>query len=351
MIHYTTYFDHNYLPRALVLLESLRQHSPPFTLWCLALSDQCRNALRALSAPEVRIVNLPELEAADSKLAATKTSRTRAEYYFTLTSCWCEHLLAAQPDIELLTYLDSDLRFYSSPQPLLAELADGSIGIIEHRTTRPRALEEKFGRFNVGWLSFRNDAQGRACLRRWREQCLEWCFDRVEPGRYADQKYLDEWPRLYSRTRILGHPGGNVGPWNVARHRLRIADKGLESDEQPLIFFHFQRIRQNGTGIVDLGLAPYWVPLRKRRWLREHLYREYLRELQHAAKIVQPLIHSAAILHTARQDEGTKPPLHVRLSMAVADTTRRYWQGAHDAWMVWSGSGERVAIDPAARTG
>lgn len=342
MIHYATYFDHNYLPRALVLLDSLREHSPPFTLWCLALSPQSATALDSLAAPEVRVLRLEDLEAADSALLATKSSRTIAEYFFTLTSCWCRFLLETRPEIDLLTYLDSDLRFYSSPQPLFAELDDASIGIIEHRTTRPRALEAKFGRFNVGLLMFRNDAVGGTCVNRWRGQCIDWCFDRVEPLRYADQKYLDEWPSRYAETRILRHPGANVGPWNVGRHTLGGALPNVQVDGQPLIFFHYQRIRQGPSGMIDLGLAPYWVPLAKRRWLRDHLYSDYLRRLSDAAAVVAPLTGSSAILQTARRDEGTRPPARVRAAAAIASATRRGWQSAYDAWFLWSGSGVRA---------
>jgi hypothetical protein len=341
VIHYATYFDHNYLPRALVLLESLRRHSPPFTLWCLALSPQCAQALGALNAADVRVIGLADLEAADPELLATKASRTIPEYFFTLTSCWCHYLLARFPEIELLAYLDSDLCFYSSPQALFAELNGGSIGIIEHRTGRPRALEAKFGRFNVGLLMFRNDTPGRACVNRWREQCIDWCFDRVEPSRYADQKYLDEWPGRHAETRILRHPGANVGPWNVGRHHFRGTLPDVQVDGQPLIFFHFQRIRQGPSGIIDLGLAPYWVPLSKRRWLRDHLYNDYLHRLRDAAQTAAPLIKSNAILRTSRRDEGTRPPMRVRVTTALTDATRRVWQRGYDAWFLWSGSGVR----------
>ena len=347
MIHYTTYFDHRYLPRAMVLLQSLREHSPAFTLWCLALSPECAAALEKVEAAEVRVVPLETLEAADPSLLATKDSRTKAEYFFTLTSCWCEYLLHIHPEIELLTYLDSDLCFYSSPRPLFDELGDASIGIIEHRSMTPRRVEDKYGCFNVGWLSFRNDAAGRACLRRWREQFLDWCYDRIEPGRYADQKYLDDWPSRHANLRILLHPGANLAPWNVARHRLRIGPAGIMVDDEPCIFFHFANLRALPGRIIDLGLAPYWVPYAKRRWLRDHLYRNYLGRLRVAAEEVGPVADSAAFVRTGRQ-EGLLAPVAIRIAAAVAKATRRGWQPAYDAWLLWSGSGVRVDASPGA---
>jgi len=338
VIHYTTYFDHNYLPRALVLLESLRQHSPPFTLWCLALSDQCRDALRALDDPEVRVIDLTALETADPELAATKSSRTRAEYYFTLTSCWCEYLLAAQPDIELLTYLDSDLFFYSSPQPLFSELTDASIGIIEHRSGRSRAIEDKYGRFNVGWLSFRNDHIGRACLERWRKLCLHWCFDRVESGRFADQKYLDDWPALYDRVRILDHPGANLAPWNVSQHRLECMADEILVDGLPLIFYHFQRLRELPDGLIDLGLAHYGVPVSTRLWLRQHIYHDYVRQLTMKARVLKPLVFLSGIARTERSDNLPRWAKALRFVWAITTGSQKAWQSLYIRWSLWTGS-------------
>ena len=37
MQDYCTYFDHRYLPRALLLHDSLMQHSRPFRLWALCM--------------------------------------------------------------------------------------------------------------------------------------------------------------------------------------------------------------------------------------------------------------------------------------------------------------------------
>jgi hypothetical protein len=339
VIHYCTYFDDNYVVRAIAMLASLRRHSAPFTLWCLSLTPECEAILKRLALPEIRIVPLRELEAADADLVATKSGRTRAEYFFTITPCWCRHLLSRHPEIDLLTYLDSDLIFYANPAPLFQELGSASIGIIEHRTTRPRVLERKFGRFNVGWVSFRNDATAEACVADWRRDCLEWCFDHVEPGRYADQKYLDRWPERHAGLKILTHPGANVAPWNVARHDVRLSNGRLTSDAMPLIFYHFHGLRNRRNGLVDLALAQYKVPLSTRRWLRQHLYRPYLMALHEHSSRVNPGHDISRVLQTARQDEGTSPSLAYVVGAEIASKTVTVWAPLHRWWMDWSGSG------------
>ena len=78
----------------------------------------------------------------------------------------------------------------------------------------PEALrgEEKYGKFNVGILGFRNDAEGLRCLRAWRAQCNAWCHDRIEDGKFADQKYLDTWPEAFRTLVVSEHPESAVLP-------------------------------------------------------------------------------------------------------------------------------------------
>ena len=161
MIHYCTYFDRNYLTRAMALHRSLVRHSPPFTLWALCLDDEAYAALEVLRLEGVRPVRLTELEAADPELLAVKGSRSTVEYYFTCSPSLPRFLMQQHPDIELITYLDADLFFYSSPQPVFDELGDGSVLIVPHRFPEHLRHLEEFGVYNVGLLTFRNDPPGR----------------------------------------------------------------------------------------------------------------------------------------------------------------------------------------------
>ena len=115
------------------------------------------------------------------------------------------------------------------------ELGSSSVQIVPHRYA-PEYLqfEESSGIYNVEWLTFRRDHRGLAALNWWRERCIEWCYDRPEPGRYADQKYLEELPRRFGGVRVLANVGGGVGPWNVSQYRLE-AGMGCPERNRPSI--------------------------------------------------------------------------------------------------------------------
>ena len=219
MNHYCTYFDRGFLIQGLALWRSVAAHDADAELWVLALDEFTADALGELAEPRLHVVSLATLEAGDTELAAAKANRTRVEYFFTLSPCWPRWLLATHPEMARVTYIDADMFFFASPAPVFAAMdaARASVLVTAHRFPAWLRHYERHGRFNVGILSFRNDTAGRACLDDWRARCLAWCHDRLEDGKYADQKYLDAWPeRWREKLLVLEHPGVNAAPWNWA---------------------------------------------------------------------------------------------------------------------------------------
>ena len=279
MNHYCTYFDRGFLVQGVALWRSVARHDPDAALWVLALDDETADALRALGDTFLRLVPLAELEAADPELLAMRSQRSWPEYLFTLSPCWPRWILATQRYICRVTYLDADLACFSRPTGMFAamEAASASVMVTAHRFPPWLKHYERHGTFNVGVLSFANDETARQILDEWRASCLEWCHDRVDGQRYADQGYLNAWPeRLGKRLLILDDPGVNAAPWNWAGSTYHIPhSKGapLEVDGRPLVFFHFARFRPRaGTWLWESGQLDYGIMPQR---LRTALYGEY----------------------------------------------------------------------------
>jgi len=281
MYHFCTYFDSNYLSRGLALYLSLKERCPEFRLWVLCMDEAAHAALTRLGLPEVEPIALRDFEAGDAPLAAAKQNRSRVEYFFTCTPSLVLHVLKRRPAVDLLTYLDADLYFFASPAPLFEEMGAASVAIIGHRYGAGLRHKEIHGKYNVGWLSFRRDERALECLERWRAQCLEWCHDRVEGGRFADQGYLDDWPEHSWNVVVLEHRGANLAPWNVGNYRLRSpGGDAVLVDDAPLIFFHFHFLKRIGSWLYDPGWTAYHVV--PSAVLREKIYLPYLRTLDEA---------------------------------------------------------------------
>lgn len=254
--HFCTLFDHNYLLKGLVMLESLLRHSDDVGIDVLCMSDTTHDLLADMQLPRVNLIRLGELE--DKDLLRVKVDRTIAEYCWTLSPALCAYVLQNRPGIDMVTYLDADLMFFSDVAPLFEESANASIVVIEHRFAPRHAYMEAWGRFNVEWVGFRRTPAGLHCLNNWRDQCIEWCFASPEPGRLGDQKYLDAWPAEYpDDIHILQHVGGGVAPWNFQNHSFDERAGQILVDGRPLIFYHFNQFQLLTRGRFDRMSSRY----------------------------------------------------------------------------------------------
>ncbi len=252
--YFCTYFDAHFLPRGLALIHSLARHCTDFKLWVLCMDDITYETLTQLALPKVVTIRLADFELGDDALVATKQDRSALEYCFTCTPSLPLYIFRHWSEPELITYLDADLFLYANPEPAFAEMGNHSIAIVGHRRpVHQRHGEAERGFYNVGWLFFRRDANGLACLQWWRERCLEWCYDKIEDGKHGDQKYLDNWPSRFAGVIVLEHKGVNTAPWNMSNYRFSISqDGGVFVDEQPLIAFHFSGLNQIRPWLYDL---------------------------------------------------------------------------------------------------
>ena len=282
--HFCTYFDRNYLARGLALYESLRQHCRrPFVLWILCFDDETYDILARLNLPGVRLISQQAFEASDEALVRAKADRSRVEYYWTCTPSLPLYVLQHDPEVELITYLDADLCFYSDPRPIYDELGDGSILIVEHRFSPEYAhLATTSGIYNVGLLAFRSDEHGLACLRWWRERCLEWCYIRFDDGRFGDQKYLDDWPKRFDRLVVLQHKGAGLAPWNLTRYAIDAGLGRVTVDSVPLIFYHYHSFQYVSPKVCRPAARVYAMPLPQAQFL----YRAYVAALDESLRLV-----------------------------------------------------------------
>ncbi len=277
MRHFCTYFDHRFMDRGLALYESLKAHCESFTLWVLCMDGPCYELLSGLHLESMTLIPLKRLEEWDKDLLKAKSNRSTIEYYFTCTPVLPLYLFERFPTVREITYLDADLHFYHDPAPIYDEIGCHSIAIIPHGYTPRFRFREKYGIYNVGFIYFRRDDRGLACVRWWRDRCIEWCHARVEPNRFADQKYLDEWPTRFDRVAVLTHKGLNVAAWNMANYRIRESPHGILVDDQPLIFFHFQGLRRIRPWLYDPHTLDFGVILNRR--IKEMIFIPYIQAL------------------------------------------------------------------------
>jgi hypothetical protein len=290
-IHFCTFFDSHYLSRGIALLESLNKHCPHFTLYILCLDDITYTTLASLNLSNAALLELTTLEKDDSRLLTCKKNRSLIEYYFTLSPCLPLYILEKiRPDIDYICSLDADICFFDNPSVIFADFADFSILITEHNLNEELNNEdtEKYGKYNVSFQAFRNDEIGITCLKRWRKQCIEWCYDYIDEKnhRFADQLYLEEWTTLYpNKVKVITPNTEGVAPWNLNKCHLTLKDGKLYSNGQSLIYYHF-----HGLNIIDSKWVANRLSIYKTKIteiIKYHLYLPYILKIKLISKSLE----------------------------------------------------------------
>ena len=237
MEHYVTLFDGLFLPQGVALHASLERHAGAHTLWIVCVDDAARRALEALALPNVRLLAVEAVE--NDRLRAVKGSRTRGEYCWTLTPFSPGFVFDADPGVERVTYLDADVWLTADPRPIFTEFEQSgkAVMITEHGYAPEYDQTPVAGRFCVQFMTFRRGL-GEPVRRWWADRCIEWCYARLEDGKFGDQMYLNDWPeRFPDAVHVLRERAFLQAPWNATRfpaseakvfhfHGLRLLDGG-----------------------------------------------------------------------------------------------------------------------------
>lgn len=260
-MNYCTYFDTAYLAQGLALHSSMEKHCRPYHLWILALCNRSLKTLVKLNLPNTTIVPMSSFET--KVLLAAKATRSRREYYWTCTGSLMLYVLGES--IDQLNYIDADCYFFSHPRAMFEEIGDAPLGITPHRFSPSKLHFLSNGIYNVGLVHAKHTPRGLSCIQEWAAQCIDWCYYRNEGNKFADQKYLDTWPKKWG-AHAIQHKGANLAPWNQAgQYSYTLRGEQVYIDNDPLIWYHFHQ-----------GLDPkhHIHP-----FVREHIYEPYKKAL------------------------------------------------------------------------
>ena len=304
MEHYVTLFDSLFLPQGLALHASLERHAGSYTLWVLCVDERAHEVLTTLALPNVRLLRLADWETPE--LLRVKPGRSRGEYCWTLTPFAPRFVFDADASVRRVTYLDADLWFCAAPAALLREFdASGKfVQITEHAYAPEHDQCQSSGRYCVQFMTFVRD-RGETVRSWWADRCIEWCYARLEDGKFGDQKYLDDWTeRFADQVHVLQDQRLLQAPWNAIRFPPGDAAA-----------FHFHGLRLTAGGGVLLS-ENYQLPLAT---IRTH-YEPYVGALGRAVQRLR-----AAGYNCAPQVRGSALLLRAR---TYAKRVRGWWRSA-----------------------
>jgi hypothetical protein len=268
------------------MIRSARRHGFTQDIHVLCLSDECEQAMHALAMPGVKLITLAILEKQIPRLTVAKANRTIVEYYFTCMAALHTYLFQTLPMVEGTMYVDADIQFFESPDIVFDAIGDAPAALTPHNFVPNMRHLEDLGRYNGGWSAFRRTAEGQACLNWWLERSLEWCYDRLDGERYANQKYMNGFAGVAPGTRILWQKGFNCAPWNIGNYRISECDGRIRVDDELLVFFHFHGVKRR-LGYFEFQHREYGAAV---SWLmRNKLYKPYIIELMDMERLYKSL--------------------------------------------------------------
>ena len=268
--HYVTLFDSHFLPQGLALHASLSRHAGDFVLWVLCMDERCQGALEALNLPTIRTIALRDVESPE--LLRAKTDRTRGEYCWTITCFTPDFVFKRDASIQRVTYVDADIFLLKSPEAIFCEFEESgkSVLITDHAYDAQYDQSSTSGKYCVQFMIFERGRSAEV-LDWWQQRCLEWCYARVEDGKFGDQKYLDDWPvRFGASVHVLHQIDAFLAPWNARRFPYSAG-----------ICWHFHGLRILPNSKVLLH-GPYSVP----DVVHRMIYAPYIHELKRAQEVL-----------------------------------------------------------------
>lgn len=240
-VHHCAIAAGNYLPRALTLFRSLRAHQPTSQLTVLVLDGSADHLppVDGLSIITPGALPIDGEEFLDLAAIYDVVELATAMKPLLLETMVREHGSVA--------YLDPDMYVVSPLEELATELdASGGVLLTPHflhpiepdseRITEVHCLT--VGYFNLGFCATNRSAL--PFLHWWWGHLRNECLDYPLLGLFVDQKWVDVGSRLFPSS-TLGHPGYNIGPWNVHERRLEgpASAPRLAATQQPARLLHF----------------------------------------------------------------------------------------------------------------
>ena len=352
---YCTYFDKNYLARGLVMLKSLKTHVPEAKNFILCLDKLTYTVLKAINLQGCELMLLSEFESLYPSLREVKTTRSNAEYCWTLTPFLILYLMEKSRGGDHVVYMDADQAILGPMESVSEQLETCSILLQRHNFSEDLKDLLMYGKYNVGVVAAKNNRNALTVINWWKERCHEWCYAKVDGEmRFGDQKYLDYFHEQAVGVGEIEDLGVGVAPWNFNLLPLEKRSDGsiyFGSHRVSVCHFHSMKLLSSDVYLIT-PIPKYIIPLEA----LSLLYVPYIRELEKAYEDIRSIdevfasgfapdtelgIGSRLIVRTDKLDALFKDvPMKSRsvakefsyVEIALPKSNKNAWVGSFNSW-------------------
>lgn len=254
MYNFCSFTSVNYIHHTISLIANLRSEK----INILCLDNLSYNFFLKYKNKNLKVFTLEDLEF-EVNIHTIRSSRNNLEFIFTLKPIFIYFIFKKVGSNSKLIYLDADIYFFKSVNYLKKNLRLSSIFITEHNFSKENKDKEIFGKYNAGFIAFKKDLNSLKALKWWRKKCIYRCQLKVTKHCFADQKYLNIFPKKFKKVLVLDKNIFNIAPWNFNN----LKNNYLNLLDSKIVFFHFQGLRFITNKIIHLGLSDYYLEDKK----------------------------------------------------------------------------------------
>lgn len=237
----------NYLAHARTLGDSILNHNPDVRI-VIGLVD--------VLSPEVDMTGFERFEILDvaNALPEGVFSNLLTKYYLielntAVKPFLMDYLYKRDPLVDTVSYLDPDIRVYSSLVPLFKKVKEKGIIVTPHGCTYDDSPENiagelsmlAVGLYNLGFIATARSDETADFLRWWMVRLKDHCTYREDvPGTFFDQNWVMLAGLYFKKFYVEKNLGYNIAWWNLFERD--VSKKGEEyfvNDEYRLIFLHY----------------------------------------------------------------------------------------------------------------
>jgi hypothetical protein len=245
MIHVFTSIAENYLPKAIVLANSIRKFHPDWKIHLLVVQEELVNT-KLVEAHFDEYHLIKDLNIDNFKPWAF--CHTIVELSTAIKPFLMKKLME-QEDCTGVVYIDPDIVVFSKLTEIVEGITNNSIVLTPHQTEPEVDLSGvidneicslKHGTYNLGFVAVANSSEGKKFAKWWSDRTYNFCRDEIPNGLFTDQKWIDLVPAIFEGVKIERSPRFNIATWNIRTRILSGAiQDGLFVNGFPVGFYHF----------------------------------------------------------------------------------------------------------------
>lgn len=235
----------NYIPKAIVLAESIKRLDPKSTTCFCLVEKEFPQDLPQNSAVDFWVLSK---DLGFKNFGRYIVSHNVMEGSTAIKGMLFKYLFTRFPQKQNFVYLDPDIVVYSDFEELRRILSQHEIVLTPHLVSPADYYLElsllNHGTYNLGFLGLRRSANAESFVAWWCDRLDYACYDDMPHGIFTDQKWIDLVPAFFGAY-LLRDPGYNVATWTMFNRTITQKGDMLLANGQPVRFIHFSGFEKN----------------------------------------------------------------------------------------------------------